>query len=68
MPHERLSAHQAHLHRVVPSHDFENAIHQRVALPIADFTKVQAAAQMVVAVSVTSRTLQRALARDLYGK
>jgi hypothetical protein len=66
--HQRFAADQRYVQRLQPIDDVEDAVDKRLALAIRERAQRLRAAQVVVAVGVTTGTPQRALAGDLYGK
>ena len=65
MPHQRFPANQRNLQRLVPAHQPQNALHQRIPAQVVEFTQLDSAAQVLVSKGVTSGAAQRALPRDL---
>jgi len=66
--HQRLTADERHVQRLEPIDDVDNAVDQRLALSIRERPQRLAAAEMVVAVRVASRTTERAFPRDFDGE
>src|SRR5580700_8713398 len=52
--------------RTVLADQIENAVDQFLSLEVADLAKRLRSAEMVVAIGVAARTLERAFASDLY--
>ena len=53
------------MQRTMAIDDIDDAIDERLPLEVAKLAEGQIAAKMIVAVRVTSRTMQRTFARDL---
>ncbi len=62
--HERLAADDRHVQRLLPLDDVEHAVDELLSLVIGKFPQYDVAAQVLVAVRVTPRAAQRALASD----
>ena len=65
---ERLAADNRQMKRPVPIDEREDAVDELLALEVADLPQRQLPAEVVLAVGIAARTLQRTLARDLDGK
>jgi hypothetical protein len=68
VPHQRLAADQRHVQRLQPLDDLDDAVDERAALAIRQRAQRVAAAEMLIAVRVTTRTAERALAGDFDGE
>src|SRR5690242_7628961 len=68
MPHHRFSTDQRNVQWLVPAHQAQNALHQRISAQVVQLTQCDSAAQVPVSIGVASGTAQRTLPRDLDGK
>jgi hypothetical protein len=62
MAYERLAAHEGNVHGTMFPNEVQHAVDKRRTAKIVEFTQDFAAAQMRIAVSVTSGATKRALA------
>src|ERR1700674_5435961 len=62
---QRFAADDGHMKRTVLADQFENAVDQFLSFEVADVAQRSFAAEMVVAVGITARTLERTFAGDL---
>src|SRR6202022_1912380 len=65
IPDQRFAADDGDVKRTVLADQRENALDQFLSLEIADLTQRSFAAEMVVAVRIAARTLERTFAGDL---
>src|SRR5215210_4139381 len=65
VPHERFAADNRYVQRPMTIDQIDDAVDQRLALEVADFAERQVAAQVIVAIGVAARAVQRAFTRDL---
>jgi hypothetical protein len=68
MAHQRFAADDREVKRALAIDEREHPVDQFLALEIANLTKGEIAAEMIVAVGVAAGTTQRTLAGDFDGK
>src|SRR5262249_12162613 len=64
VPHQRFAADDRQMERPLPVDDLQHAVDQLLSLQVLDFSQLDVAAQVVVAVGVAPGAVQRTLASD----
>jgi hypothetical protein len=68
MADQRLSTDDREMKRTVSAYETENTVNERVAAQVIQLSKSNAAAQVISAVRIATRSVQRTLPRDFEGQ